>query len=77
MSGVHDQDVHLVLVLAQNTEVGTDAWGCRVLLLVPSTKVGVDGRGVWQQCVTGLGVGQSLLKGAWQDLEPGVVKVCD
>ena len=31
-----------MLVLAQNTKVGRDAPGCQVLLLVPSTKVGMN-----------------------------------
>src|SRR5882724_6019419 len=64
-----DTDVHWVLVLAQNTEVGMDARGCQVLLLVPRIKAGVDGRGcvtmgcdrTWSRsefakgCMTGLG----------------------
>ena len=34
------------------------------------------GRGVWQGCVTELGIGWSLLRGAWWDLEPGFVRAC-
>jgi len=41
-------DVHWVLVLAQNTEVGWMPEGAKCLLLVPRIKAGVDGRG----CVT-------------------------
>jgi len=58
-------DVHWVLVLAQNTGVGTDAQGCQVLLLVPRIKAGVDGRG----CVT-----MSCDRSVWQDSE--LVRVC-
>jgi len=79
-------DVHWVLVLAQNTKAGMDAQGPWVMLLATSTEAGMDAwgcvtmvcdKGMWQECVTGLGVGQSFLKCAWQDLEPGVVRVCD